>query len=517
MQAQSWRRVFALLLLLVQIAGSLPLASAQTSEPPADNPDQVAVGSGDVLVTGNETWNASRNVSGILLVRGNASLTITGATVRVGFLGVERGGRLVLESTPDASVTLASSNATGWEGVIAGTFVARGLPDKPVVIDGVGGTASRSKGNFLFKGGFYLSANGTVQHLVFTNYTSGMYVSHGGNLSADGIRFASGKGVGLLASDGIVNATHAEFVGSGASVLASSRALMTLSGATFDSPKTGIVTSASKGRYSNISVANADFCIEVEGGNSTIQGLECHNFQRFGVRATLQQPSTRTILRLQDANISDSNATPGEGHGVYLGGLTEASVVNVTIGPVQGNGLIDIATKATIQGVVIHDAGIYGEVLVDPPNGVTDAPHFTGSGGRQGMLEVKRTVQPDVLLSNGTRAFNASVAYYTDTTRDPFAAQTVNGPDTGTGGDPPSMVAVIVFPNGTRGSFNYTAIAKSEDQKEEARVVFAPDGKPFVIHLQPVVAAKPASGLGLPLIALAVVFAAVAWRQTRRR
>lgn len=510
---------FGVLALFVLVPAFAAAQTNETTAPANPTPAKVIVNDGDVLITENETWNESRDVPGLLFIRGNASLTIDGVTVHVGGLGVEPQGRLVLRSEPGSPARLASSNATGWRGIVAGDLEVDGRPDAPVTIDGVGGTSSRPSADsaVVFQGGFYLSGNGTVSSVVFSNYTSGLYVSHAGHLDANDITFRSGLGLGLVVSDGRANVTDARFEGRGASVVVARLGRISLIGATFDSPDTAIVTSAITSELRNIRVVNATVCLEDYAGTVTVDGFLCREFHREGIHAVLARPYRYATLDLRHADIASSNATPGQGHGIDIDGLTSANVTNATIGPVPGNGIIEQSIAPRIEGLVIRGAALFGEVLVDPPTGYSMSPHYNGTSGGNGWLEAKWTMTPTVLLANGTAAPNATVAYYAALeSKTPLKAQTVNSPANESG---PQLMGIVVIPNGSRIQMKYIVHAKSEDGNETATVALLPNGNSFTVQLAPAPEIKhqtPGAGLSSLLAATTVGAIIVAWARRRR-
>jgi hypothetical protein len=517
------RVAFGLCVLFTVLAAG---AAAQGPTPPTPTTaiQDVKVLPGDMLITDNETWNTSHNVSGILFIRHNASLTLEGATLRVGTLDVEPGGKLTLLSTPDASAVVEPSNVTGWQGVIVGDLEIRGAPGHPVVLTGIGGQSRRlGTDQVFFQSGLYLSGNVSATDLEVSDYASGVFLTHSAHLEADALSFRSPTGTGLIVGLATAHVRDATFQGRGAGMFVTRDGRMALANASFQDTDTAIVTSGIHTQLEGMTIRNATFCIEQYGGALEVQDMSCQKFLREGIYSSLVAPNLKATIDITNVSVSDPRdaAAPGEGHGVHLVGLTSANITDADLGPLPGDGLVEERTAPNLSGISIHDVGIFNEILYDPPNSYQLVPHFNGTSGLAGRLEVKFTVLPTVLLPNGSPAANASVAYYQNASSPaPFKAQLTN--DTGVGTDGPTLLGWTILPNGSRAQFAYVVRAKTADGVDQAtQLLTLKTSGEFTLTLaevaQAVATAHGVPALGAPAMIAALALLSLAMRGHRPR
>src|SRR5438067_3523967 len=121
----------SLVLILLLAAGFVPSeATAQTKR--------------TGLVQGHQVWDSDHDViDSLIIIANNSSLTIRGSTLTVhdANIVVANSASLRLESLPGSPAKIVNSGVIGFNVTAGGNVALMGLPEAPVVIDGLAGAS----------------------------------------------------------------------------------------------------------------------------------------------------------------------------------------------------------------------------------------------------------------------------------------------------------------------------------------------------------------------------------------
>lgn len=478
-----------------------------TALPPAVAQD------GDPSVT---VWTAadSRHVVGFVDVAPNTTLVIRGAVLEMedGF-NVALGGKLVLEE----GTVLKAGDENGWLIDDQGTVEVRGTATNPVVVEGLGGAGQNNGDTILFSGGIIVGGGVfDAQHLHVTNYTSGLKAAYNSTVRLTDVYFNSSKGLGLVASQGMIEGERLYFRGRGAAYWAVADGHAVIRNSTFEeSGLFAIVANGNETIIENARVLNGSGCARNTVGRLVVRGMDCVDFQTDGV--IVSRPGRG--IRMPDAHITDvriRSTHPNASTGVAVIGASAHRLENLEIGPVGNWGLVFDTITPRFSNVTFRDVGRYNVALLNPQ--VPAAPAYVGEGtpGGEGWLFAGYPAQARISDASGKlvegayfegRYDNGTLAFRKVTAASGVAATSY----------------VPLFEMGAdRTLRNYTYDLRAYDQRGASwsREDYVPDGEVLLVQLsEPVVTDPnedvPGPSVALLLGALVVVAGALRYRRNR--
>lgn len=488
-----------LLLATLLLATALPSAAAQDED-------------GSVTV-----WTAadSRHIAGFVDVPANTTLIVRGATLELedGF-NVALGGTLILEE----GTVLKAGDENGWLIDDQGTIEVRGTATDPVRMEGLGGSGQNNGDTILFSGGIIVGGGVfDARHLHVTNYTSGIKAAWNSSVRLTDVFFNSSKGLGLVASQGMIEGERLTLRGRGAAYWAVADGHAVIRNSTFE--ESGIFAIVSNGNETiveNVRVLNSGGCVRNTVGRIVVRGLHCEGFQTDGVVIAKSARGTR----LPEAEISGArifSSHPNASTGVAILGATGHRLSDLDIGPVGSWGLVFDTVTPRHQNVTFHEVGRYNIALLNPQ--VPAPPSYIGEGaaGAEGWLFVgyptqARIVDPDGAPVEGAyfegRYDNGTLAFRKTTLASGLAATSY----------------LPLFEMGADRSLrNHTYDLRAYDPRDGAlwsRDAYVPDGEVLLVRLAEPLAPTvdediPGPSLALLLGALVVVATALRYRRSR--
>lgn len=431
-----------------------------------------------------EVWDTPRSVEGLLRVDNNTTLVVRGATIHVKSVLVTKGSTLVLESTPEAPAELrANDNETGWSGTILGTLELRGLPEAPVVLDGIGGEALIQSDKILFRGGFNVVGLMEGQHVRIVNFTGGIDGSHHGTIQLEDVEVASEKGVAFLLGFGNATFRRASFLGTGAGLWSTFYSNITIEDALFDGSAAPIRSEGDLLRLKNVTIRDPESCVRGLAGIVEIEDVTCEGYTMNGI---VSEPGAsalrRATVRIDGLRVSTDNESAGAAINFVRG--EKLTVVSAHIGPVPRVGIRVESAMFDIREVTFQGVGAQNVLIVDPVALPPAQRIGDGEAGGQGWLTAGYRTRATVMSTEGTPADQAVIAYVDEQEGKAVGAHRTNAAGQA---EPMLLPALLVDVNGTAYHPTYTVKAYAADGKARwERTNYTPDGQGLFFRLEPV-------------------------------
>lgn len=392
-------RALAVGLALLALLASGP-AHAQLLPPTSEAPPEP--------IEGNVTWTTPHDFDHPYVVKENATLTIDGTWIHIEntTFVVEKNARVVVISRENATGELRSGLG-GWMRVL-GELDLVGRADRPVVVEGLGGTGTTAN---LLQGGATSLRNGLsiatgkleASHVEFLNYTSGVLI--GGVLGQPShanltdVVFDSPYGAGLITSLSTVHLENAAFRGRGGNAFFSiSEYPSSIANVSFANSTTGLAFRDVTATARNVSVDKTEACVIIEAGgwtNLTLDGLECSGFRTRGVQVIVPQGTVKDQGRLALRRVLVTT-TERALSGMTIAGNETLELADIDVGPTpQGvDGIVLTERDDALDNVTFHGVGGFAVTMLSPPH---DPPARVPGKGAPGALGWLRVVQPTTI------------------------------------------------------------------------------------------------------------------------
>lgn len=459
-------------------------------------------------------WSEPRVVDTDVVVGAGETLIIRGARIvfEGGSLTVEKGGRLVVESTDAAAALLGTENKS-WNATIKGAAELRGKPAMKVVITGTGERVFSDA--VVVLGGFRIEG-GTLeaQHTLFGTYGSGLALYEGAVANLSDVTFASKHGRAIVNSGSSIHVRDAKFIGPGAGVFVTVSDEAEFVNASFDGMETALTARASRVTLTNASFTRVGTCIAAIGDAQLVSSdVSCENFRSNGLTAS-PLPSGRGAgsPKVEIANAafaSDQDFAVG----IEIKGDTELALENVVMGPLRGHGIAtaDNAFPALVDADFSEVEG-FALVVVQPailPD--IEIPART-KPGQAGWMRIMNRSLVQVEDSDGHLVPHANVKVINAT------GETVIETEADDNGLTNKFLVetLAVGGDGSTRWETYDVVVDEVPGFERYVGKLPTHGFALIVKLKPVQgAAAVASTPGIPLLAVLVVLGMVAWH-TRR-
>jgi hypothetical protein len=457
-------------LLLVALS---PLATAQEG---SDSPS-------------HEVWTEARTVDDLFQVPANGSLTIRDAIVTLGRgIDVQAGGVLVLEST-GRPTGLVAKNASGYTlRVYGGAVYANGTPESPIVFEGVSGTGQASGDTILFTTGIEVMGRFEASHARIANYSSGLKSGANATVDLRDVAFESGRGLGLVASQGLITAEGLSFRGKGAGFWSVADGKAVLRNSTF---RDGNVAIMSNGNYTileNVQVRDSFGCIRNTVGRLETNGFECVDYNDTGILVTRPVKGFR-LPTATLVGVRVSTSLPNASAAIHISEAPGAVLDGVDIGPVPKEGIaLDGVMPASISNVTFRGTGEYAVMVIDASRDLPTERIGNGTPGTKGWLLVGYRFSARVLGVDGNPQGGAILE-----ARHPNGTLATRKATNVAGVTPLTLLPIrTVDANGTVEEYAYNVRAYHTNSSGLwSREGYVPDGDPLLVQLLKVETNQP--------------------------
>lgn len=483
------------LLAALLVVSVLPLASAE-------------VGGEGVTI-----WNESKHVKGFVEVANDTTLIVRGAVLELedGFI-VHPLGKLVLE----AGTVLKPGDDNGYLIDNQGRMEVRGRADSPVVIEAIGGAGQNSGDTILFTGG--LAVNGgtlDAEHLFMGNYTSGLKAAWNSTVRLRDVTFNATKGLGLVASQGMIHGERLVFRGPGAAYWAVADGHAEIRDSEFQGNGTfAAVVNGNETIFRNVRIDSYDTCIRTTVGRLELHDVECTGFRADGL--VVSRPVKG--FRMPDLVVKGGRIHTDEPTALSAISIVKAPahrLDDVSIGPVPRWGLVLESTQLRAGNLTFQGVGVHNVAFINPIVPVNPERIGNGTAGAEGWLFVGFPTMARVVDGEGKPLQGAIFEGKYDNGSLAFRKAT---PESGLTSSA-YLPIMVIGPDGQVTNTTYSLRAfHPEKGGSWSRESYVPDGQMLLVQLTPSEGGGnpvPAPSFGLLVGALVAVALASRYRRSR--
>lgn len=350
-----------------------------------------------------------RDLDSDVVVEAGETLVLRGVEVRAGNVTIEvrPGGRLVLESTATRAASLSGPHNGTLALRVNGTLVARGTPEMPVVVSGLGGVGGVLSATAAISGGLTLVGGELdAEHTVFSNYASGILAARGATVRLSHVRLDSPTGAGLIATGSTLDVDNLTARGAGATLFVTQPAQpFLLQDASFESAAIAITLRQATAQLSRVAASEVHVCVNVLGRSDVVvEDLAC-SADSTAVAAT--PPDGRSD---GGANVTLVRAVASSlrGDAIVRAVDVERLVVrDSTLGPSPGAALQARRSATEITNTTFVGIGTWAVDEVSPR--AESALVRLGEPGEHGWARLSRSLPVRVVDADGEPVEHASV------------------------------------------------------------------------------------------------------------
>ena len=353
-------------------------------------------------------WTESRTVDGFLQIPNGTTLVIRDAIIDLGGgFDLHPGGTLVLESTGQPT-GFRNKTTEGWTGRVWGNMYVNGTPDSPVFLEGIAGVGTASGDTILFTTGIEVYGLLQTDHARIADYTSGVKSGANASVVLRNTSFVSEKGLGLVASQGLIEAEGVSFAGKGAGFWSVADGKAYLRNVSFRDGNIPVMSNGNFTVIDGLRVEDSQGCVRTTVGRFEASNVECIGFNETGI--TISKPVKG--FRLPNAtlrNVRAATDAPNASAAIHVVKAPGTVLDGLDIGPVPQQAVLADSVAPRMQNVTLRGTGHYSIVVLDVERGAPTERVGEGTPGAAGWLFVGHRFNARILGVDGAPAAGAVV------------------------------------------------------------------------------------------------------------